>query len=122
MGKKRRGRHRIPIEHLRLTDPVTPEYQAQVDRSTTRLEREFAAATRRVAKAEDQVRRALAATGQSRKSRQRDIARAQAAVELRRAELAKYESLMMASDFAARHRGRDSYRPVPVTHSTGLRS
>lgn len=41
MSKKpRRSRHRVPILEMR-SDPITPEYQAEIDQSVARLERRY---------------------------------------------------------------------------------
>lgn len=39
--------HRVPVREIG-SDPITPEYQAEVDRSTAKLERAHAAALRRL--------------------------------------------------------------------------
>lgn len=111
--------HRVPIRELR-SDPITPEYQAEVDRSTSKLEREYAraekrleAATRRAERAE----RALAA----RKVKPRSVEAAWVVVEARRAELAALAGLMRANPgAAAQHRSGSSVRPVPIASGRSL--
>lgn len=116
---KRKSRHRIPIERLRLTDEVTPEYQAEVDRHTERLERRSRNAEQALARAQQHADR-IAGESVSRAKRaahESRLSQALAQVEIRRAELEEYRQLMAATDYAStRHRGRDSYRPVPITY------
>lgn len=109
--------HRVPVEHLIFTDPITPAYQAEIDRSTEKAERLYREALRRLQKAERSAERATAiATRTPKRSTKQREAEAWALVELRREELAKYERLMVATGQSATHRGRQSFRPVPITN------
>lgn len=118
-------RHRIPSAAFSGSESVTPEYQAQVDRSTTkaqvayeRAQRNLAAALRRQERADE----ALLANGA--KGRKKDTALVRAAkvaaelVELRREELQELDRLMKAAPASSTHRsGRQGHRPVPAQGS-----
>ena len=107
--------HRIPVDHMVWTDEVTPEYQAEVDRYTYRLEREYNAALKRLNAAEDKAKRieAESVSRATKKSHDRRQADAWAMVELRRLELQKYALMMACVPHAsAQHRGPKSHRPI----------
>lgn len=112
--------HRVPVRELR-SDPITPEYQDEVDRATRSLQVRYEAAQRRLNRAEEKVtvarRRAEAAQS---KHRLRDEVNARIALrvaqelaELRREELEAIERLMKSSPASAPHRGVASFRPLP---------
>lgn len=118
-------RHRIPTAALRDSDPVTPDYQAQVDRSTAkaqvayeRAQRNLTAALRRLERADEAV------LANAAKGRKKDGALVRAAkvaaelVELRREELQELERLMKAAPASSTHRsGRKGHRPIPAQGS-----
>lgn len=118
-------RHRVPTAAFGGSDPVTPEYQAQVDRSTTkaqtayeRAQRNLAAALRRQERADEAV------LANAAKGRKKDTALVRAAkvaaelVELRREELLELERLMKAAPASSTHRGgRKGHRPIPAQGS-----
>lgn len=115
-----KSRHRVPTMQ---TPPhgqeVTPEYQAEVDRTTESAQRRYRIAEQRLAAAE---RKAEQLQGQKVKAAQqrqhkRDLATAMALVELRRGELEELARMMQTAPATAGHRGRKSYRPVPPTES-----
>lgn len=107
--------HRIPVDRLRLSDPVTPEYMAEVDETVRRAEIRYRNAQAAVARAEARAARAEAAMRGTACSRQRRRAWLVAVAELeqRREELARLASLTRAAPASAQHRGDRSYRPVP---------
>jgi hypothetical protein len=115
-------RHRVPVDRLRLTDPVTPEYQAEVDQHTARLERDYRQAQQRLADAENRARRIERRTVSrvKQKAHERATANAWAVVELHRIELEKYERMMLAVPASAQHRSREAHRPIPVSDSGRL--
>jgi hypothetical protein len=117
-----RIKHRIPVDHLRLTDEVTPEYQAEVDRHTARLEREYRAAEARLVAAEERAKRIdkQTASRATRKAHERDSASAWALVDLCRLELEKFERMMQAVPASSQHRSRAAHRPVPFGDSGRL--
>lgn len=107
-------KHNVPACAYR-SDPVTPEYQAEVDHSTgkamaawRRAQRRLEAAERRHLKAREAVARS------STRTRAKELAVAAELVELRREELQQIEALMKAAPAAAHHRGNRSFRPIPA--------
>lgn len=108
--------HRIPVEHMRWTDEVTPEYQAEVDRSTAKIEKAYKDAKKRLAAAEQKAARVRQETvgRKTKKAHEARLAQAAAIVELRRIELEKYERMMMSSPQSAQHRGIGSHRQIPA--------
>lgn len=104
--------HRVPPLEPRSA-VVSSEYQAEVDRHTAKAEARYRAACRRVDRAEARLARLQAKRGTPPLARQ--IAEAAALVELRQRELDALHSLMQAAPASAVHRGRKSFRPVPVT-------
>lgn len=109
--------HRIPAANwwsAPESDPVPPEYQAEVDQSTGRAEREFRRAKQRFERAEAKLAEARARQARSRKSVSRkQIAELEALLELRREELRDWERMMVTVAASAEHRGTKSFRPVP---------
>lgn len=111
-------KHKIPLCAYR-SDPITPEYQAEVDRSTNKAMLEYAPAQRRLEAAERRLRkaeeasRAAGARKKVKATAARELAVAAELVELRREELQRLEALMKNVPASAEHRGKRSYRPVP---------
>lgn len=91
---------------------ITPEYQAEVDRSTDKLERRYQLAAKAVEKARFRRERAALIVGHA-KLRRKRLAEAEAVLEARIAELAELERMMTSSPASARHRGTKSYTKVP---------
>lgn len=98
------------------SDPVDAAYQAEVDTCTERGEREYQRLQARLARAESRLTRAQAQATTRRDRKQ--VATLIALVEIRRAELADYERLMVAVPASAQHRGTKSFRPVPEPHAS----
>lgn len=117
-------RHRVPAAAFK-SEPVTPEYQSEVDRSTSKAQVAYEQAQRKLAAAErrrtraDEIVIAAAARGSRPTRAQFDEARVAAElVELRREELAALERLMKSSGFGGnQNRGRGGHRPVPTVAS-----
>jgi vacuolar-type H+-ATPase subunit E/Vma4 len=111
MKKRRRSRHNPCPPPWYIPRPVVieDEYEQQIQRATAKLERAYAKAQRRAEQAEERLRRAKVRRG----IKKHVIAELQALLEVRRAELAEYERMMVASPASAVHRGIKSYRPVP---------
>lgn len=103
--------HHVPARAIR-SDPVTPEYQAEVDRSTDKAMAEWRRAQKRLEAAERRLAR-MQEVRISARSRARDLAVALELVELRREELLRIEALMKSAPAAAQYRGTRSYRPIP---------
>jgi hypothetical protein len=91
---------------------ITPEYQAEVDRSTEKLERRYRLARKAVETARSRKERAELIVGHA-KLRRKRIAEAESVLEARLAELADLERMMTTSPASARHRGVKSFRKVP---------
>jgi hypothetical protein len=106
--------HRVPTIAPRSAI-TTPEYEAEVQRSTQALERRYRRAEQRLRSAE--ARRETVLRRQVREAQQRKYARelreAIALVELRRTELEALARMMQAAPASSVHRGDRSYRPVP---------
>lgn len=107
----------MKIQHRPYTgplasDPITPEYQAEVDRDTARAEAHYRRAQQRLHRAEERLSkvRSQKATGQHK----RQVAELEAIVELRRQELLNLHKLLTASPASSLHRGRNGgHRHVP---------
>jgi hypothetical protein len=110
--------HHVPVQAFR-SDPISPEYQAEVDRATAKLGIQYEAAQRRLAFAELRLQRArlkqVATTAKKvrRTAHLHEIKVAEELVELRREELQRIEAMMNATPSASPNRGRKSHRPVP---------
>lgn len=119
MSKKpKKSRHRYPVELMGQSEEITPEYQLEVDRSTAKLEREYAQAQKRLEAAE---RRAMKAGEKPVKkvrskatSQEKNLIDLWAEVEVRRQELMEIEALMRGSHIPQRNRGKGSFKPVGI--------
>lgn len=119
-SKPRRSRHRAgPVPWARVTPVVLDEeYQRQVDRSTSKLERQYVRAQKRVEQAEGRLQRAKQDT--HRKVKATLLAQLEAELQARRDELEEYRRMMVGVPASAAHRGTKSFRPVPVArHDSG---
>lgn len=87
---------------------IDPAYQAEVDRSTDKLEKAYRAAQRRAEGAERRLRRAEAA-----RARAAEVRELRAEWERRVAELTELERLMQSSPASAAHRGRKGWTKAP---------
>lgn len=113
-------RHHVRNASLK-SDPVSPEYQAEVDRSTNkaqvaweRAKRKLLAAERRLALADAKVVARAALGKPTNDSLARECRIAAELVELRREELQFIENLMQSiPGGGSQHRGRGTHRPVP---------
>lgn len=104
--KSRPPRNPKPVE-------IAPEYQAEVDRSTDKLERRYERARRAVERAKFRRDRAALIIGHDRIRAQR-LADAEAALVARIAELDELERLVRANPYASlKHRGREGWTKVP---------
>jgi hypothetical protein len=105
-------RHRVPVEHLNKSAALTPEYQAEVDRTMAKAESAWRRAQRRLASAQRRLERARTAGPRGPKSHARQIAELEALVELRRTELEEIHRQMTATGAPATSRGRKSHRHI----------
>lgn len=103
--------HRIPVGRLSLTDPVTPEYQAEVDATMARAAKRERDAQRRL----DAAVRKLVAVERRHGTRARvhAVLVAREIVEIRRQELLMLQRAMQSSPAASDHRSRETKRPIP---------
>lgn len=108
-------RHRVPNRPPR-PEPISERYQAEVDHATAKLERAYMRAQKRLEVAERRAHRVEVRA----KPKPKDIEVAWAEVELRRQELAEIQKLMQPAGAPAKNRGRESYRPVPISHGIDL--
>lgn len=90
---------------------VDQAYEDEVRRCTERGERQYAQAQKRVLAAERRLERLKAQKVHNGTTRR--IREATALLELRRAEWEALHAVMTAAPASSRHRGRDSFRPVP---------
>lgn len=108
-----------------MTGHIDPEYQREVDRSTNKLEIEYARETRKLI-ADERRHARLARTAPNAKTRgtrshrEREMRDLWTAIEARRVELRRMERLMSASPQSSSHRGTGSYRPVPVRMDSNI--
>lgn len=112
MSKKpRRSSHRAAPVPWAVTNPVVLDevYQRQVDRSTSRLERQYARAEKRAQQAKVRLERARRDT----RTKKQQLAELEALVQIRLDELEEYRRMMVAVPAGATHRGTKSFRPVP---------
>lgn len=109
-------KHRIPAEAYFKSDPITPEYQREVDRSTAKSERREQDAQRRLASAQSRLAKALKIKAAPQRAHAVLVARE--LVELRRQELLAVQQVMQSSPSSASHRGTGHRkRPVPGMHT-----
>jgi ABC-type Fe3+-citrate transport system substrate-binding protein len=110
-------KHRIPPEAYFVSDPITPEYQAQVDRTMAKAAGREREAQRRLAAAE--ARLAKAQRIKPAPQRTHAVLVAQELVEIRRQELLTIQREMSGTPSSAQHRSKKQ-RHKPVTRMTTL--
>jgi chromosome segregation ATPase len=94
---------------------LDPDYAAEVERHTARGQARYEVAQRRMKRAEARLDRLRS---RPKKATRKELAAAEAELELRRRELLELQAVMQSAPASSAHRGRDSYRPVPVTDRT----
>lgn len=102
--KVRPPRNPKPVE-------IDSEYQAQVDRSTEKLEQAYLKAQRAVQAAERRLERARELRQQ--RERAKAVREAEATLAQRLEELAEYERMMTSTPASLKHRGRGGWKKVP---------
>lgn len=105
-------RHRVPVEYLNRSAELTPEYQAEVDRTMAKAESAWRRAEKRLAAAARRLQQAKAAPSNRKKARAKQIADLELLVELRRTELEDLHRRMTATGAPATSRGRKSHRHI----------
>lgn len=107
----KRNTHKINHGWTVPSDVVDEDYQRQVDRTTDKSERVYAAALKRVQAAEQRL--AKVTSIKSPVTRARETKAARASLEARRQDLIALQALMTQTPAGSQHRGVDSYRAVP---------
>lgn len=106
-------RHRVPVEQLMRSATLTPEYQAEVDRTMAKAETAWRRAQKRLADAERRLLRAKTKPAAGKRvQHRRQIAELEALVELRRQELERTHRLMTATGAPSTKRGRKGHRHI----------
>ena len=106
--------HHVPEEPGSAT--LTPEYQAEVDRSMNRGRQRWESEQAALAKAErrrDRLAKRKPKNARQAKVTKRQLAELDALIELRRLYLQDLYRLMKATGAPTTSRGVDSFRPVP---------
>lgn len=106
-------RHKVPAHLLARSDPITPEYQAEIDRTMAHAEANWNRAQKRLESAQRRLARAQRRVAKEGKPRANEIAHLEAVVELRRVQMEQTHRLMVATGAPATSRGVKSFRPVP---------
>lgn len=111
--KNRSARHRSAPVPWHIPRPVvlTDTYEREVERSTEKLEREYARAEKRVQQAEARLGRAQRDT--KTKTKRHLLAELEAQLQIRRDELEEFRRMMVSVPASAEHRGTKGFRPVP---------
>lgn len=100
--------HKVRAPRTPKQVEISEAYQAQVDRSTAKLEREYAKAQKRLKAATDRWQ-----WTQDTQAKRQVIDAAQREYERRFYELRELERLMTASPAGAVHRGTEGWTKVP---------
>lgn len=104
-------KHRVPL--VAKSDPITSEYQDELDRTAAKAEAAYNRALKRLEAAEARLAKAQEKKAAPRQHK-RQIAELEAMVELRRIELQNLHLLMTASPASSMHRGTaGGHRHVP---------
>lgn len=102
-------RHRIPPEAHFVSDPIAPDYQAEVDRTMAKAATRQGVAERRLEAAERRLERAGRIKAKAQRERATNGARE--LVEARRQELLAVQRAMTETGRPSKH------RPVPDMHT-----
>ena len=104
--------HHVPNRALEPhSAELTPEYQAEVDRTMAHAEVEYRRAEKRLRAAERRLTRARAA--ESDKKQRKLVAHLEVLVQLRRLEMERTHRMMTTVSAPSTSRGKKSYRNVP---------
>ena len=111
--------HRVPDFSRNMTGKLDPDYEREVERSTTKLEVAHARAQRRleaVEKRREKLERKISTT-KTKKSRavaEKELKKLMSEYLAREEELKAIVELMTATPASSRHRGVKSFRPLPL--------
>lgn len=103
--------HKVHLPREPRPVEISPEYQAQVDRSTEKLERLYRRAQRSVEAAQKRLEKAQRLRVERERKKAVKVAEEVLAERLR--ELAEYERMMTSTPASLAHRGRGAWRKVP---------
>lgn len=112
MNGRMRIKHKVHLPRNPKAVEISAEYQAQVDRSTEKLQRRYERARKAAEAARFRRDRTALIVGND-KLRARRLAEAEAALAARTAELHEIERLMTQSPAGAAHRGTEGWTKVP---------
>jgi hypothetical protein len=112
--------HRVPVDLIsdNMTGKLDPDYERQVNRSTRKLEVQYARAQRRVEAVEKRALKAQVRSETLKAKKERDKAKKEykdliLELEARRLELMELERMMTYSPAGSQNRGKESFKPVP---------
>lgn len=112
-------KHKVPAHLVMRSDPVTPEYQAEIDRTMAKAETAYRQAQKRLQAAEKRLARARQQVlVRSTSKVKHALAELEALVELRRIELEQVHRLMVSTGAPSTSRGRKSHRHVAAAEVT----
>jgi len=112
--------HRVPFSDFsqNMEGKVDPDYMREVDRSTSKLEREYRRAEKRFAAAERRAKKEADIVEKTKQVSEKRAAKKRYKVALEkleeyRMELDRLARIMQESPAGAAHRGTKSFVPVP---------
>lgn len=112
--------HKVPVNLIsnNMTGKLDPDYERQVERSTRKLEVEYAKAYRRVEAVEKRALRAQLQSETLKAKKSRDKAKKEykaliLELEARRLELLELERMMTYTPAGSQNRGTKSFKPAP---------
>ena len=115
-------KHRVPLQNFSqdMTGKLDPEYERQVERSTNKLEVEYAKAQRRFESLEKRIAKTQIQVDTLKVKKARDKAKKEYKnlideLEERRAELLELERMMTYTPAGSQNRGSKSYRPIHLS-------
>jgi hypothetical protein len=112
--------HRVPVDLIsyNMTGKLDPDYERQVERSTSKLEAQYAKAQRRVEAMEKRVLHVQMQSETLKAKKSRDKAKKEyktliLELEARRLELLELEKMMTYTPAGSQNRGTKSFKPAP---------
>ena len=111
--------HRVPDFSRNMTGKLDPDYEREVERSTTKLEVAYARAQRRLEAIEKRKQKLehKIATTKTKKSKvvaEKELKKLLSEYVAREEELKAIVELMTATPAGSKHRGVKSFRPLPL--------
>lgn len=112
--------HRVPVDLIsyNMTGKLDPDYERQVERSTSKLEAQYAKTQRRVEAMEKRVLHVQMQSETLKAKKSRDKAKKEyktliLELEARRLELLELEKMMTYTPAGSQNRGTKSFKPAP---------